>query len=168
MITQFVCLNLLPSAILKACGASSREPYIYVIYMNFNLLSIYLSVGLYVPNGIFTNVVLIYRVPSVVDCSFEDMFPLLFYIQQMLRGDKQTKKHVYQSLINNNFTYRITRFFHVSYFRVLPFILVGEVIFVQEKFAYTWSIRNLLWQMRFCLARDYRVHKQLQKQAYAF
>ena len=143
MITQFVCLNLLPAAILKACGASLREPYIYVMYMNFIWLSIYLSVGIYVPNGIFTNVVLIYRTPSVVDCSFEDMFPVLFYIQQMLRGDKQTKKHVYQSLINNNFTYHITRFFTVSYFRVLPFILVGEVIFVEEKFVYTWSIKKL-------------------------
>ena len=81
MITQFVCLNLLPAAILKACGASLREPYIYnVMYMNFIWLSIYLSVGLYVPNGIFTNVVLIYRTPSVVDCKFEDMFPVLFYI----------------------------------------------------------------------------------------
>ena len=29
---------------------------------------------------------------------------------------KQTKKHVYQSLINNNFTYRITRFFHGKLF----------------------------------------------------
>ena len=116
MITQFVCLNLLPAAILKACGASLREAYIYVMYMNFIWLSIYLSVGLYVPNGIFTNVVLIYRAPSVVDCSFEDMFPVLFYIQQMLRGDEQTKKHVYQSLINNNFTYHITRFFHGKFF----------------------------------------------------
>ena len=31
----------------------------------------------------------------------------------------------------------------VSYFRVLSFILVGEVIFVEEKFVYTWSIKNL-------------------------
>ena len=31
----------------------------------------------------------------------------------------------------------------VSYFRVLPFILVREVIFVEEKFAYTWSIKKL-------------------------
>ena len=76
----------------------------------------HLSVGLYVPNGIFTNVVLIYRAPSDVDCSFEDMFPVLFHIQQMLRGDKQTKKHVYQSLINNNFTYHITTFFHGKLF----------------------------------------------------
>ena len=86
------------------------------MYMNFIWLSIYLSVGLYVPNGILTIVVLIYRAPSVVVCSYEDMFPVLFYIQQMLRGDKQTKKHVYQSLINNNFTYRITRFFHGKLF----------------------------------------------------
>ena len=143
MITQFVCLNLLPAAIVKAGGVSLREPYIYVMYMNFIWLSIYLSVGLYVPNGIFTNVVLIYKAPSVVDCSFEDMFPVLFYIQQMLHGDTQTKKHVYQSLINNNFRYRITRFFTVSYFRVLPFILVGEVIFEEETFAYTWSIKKL-------------------------
>ena len=31
----------------------------------------------------------------------------------------------------------------VSYFRVLPFILVGEVIFVEEKFVYAWSIKKL-------------------------
>ena len=31
----------------------------------------------------------------------------------------------------------------VSYFRVLAFILVREVIFVEEKFAYTWSIKKL-------------------------
>ena len=31
----------------------------------------------------------------------------------------------------------------VSYFRVLPFILVGEVIFVEEKFAFKWSIKKL-------------------------
>ena len=31
----------------------------------------------------------------------------------------------------------------VSYFRVLAFILVGEVIFVEEKFTYTWSIKKL-------------------------
>ena len=30
-----------------------------------------------------------------------------------------------------------------SYFRVLPFILVGEVIFVEEKFAYRQSIKKL-------------------------
>ena len=30
-----------------------------------------------------------------------------------------------------------------SYFRVIVFILVGEVIFVEEKFAYRWSIKKL-------------------------
>ena len=89
MITQFVCLNLLPAAILKACGASLREPYIIILCdVHEFYLVVYLSVGLYAPNGIFTNVVQIYRAPSVVDCSFEDMFPVLFYIQQMLCGDK--------------------------------------------------------------------------------
>ena len=41
----------------------------------------------------------------------------------MLRGHKQTKKHVYISLINNNFIYRITRFFHcklLSCFAIYP------------------------------------------------
>ena len=31
----------------------------------------------------------------------------------------------------------------VGYFRVLAFILVGEVIFVEEKFTYAWSIKKL-------------------------
>ena len=30
-----------------------------------------------------------------------------------------------------------------SNFRVLAFILVGEVIFVEEKFAYRWSMKRL-------------------------
>ena len=63
--------------------------------------------------------------------------------------------------------YHITRFFTGSYFRVLAFILVGEVIFVEEKFTYRLSIKKLTvpHHVRLCLARDYRVHKQLQKQA---
>ena len=34
-------------------------------------------------------------------------------------------------------------FFTESYFRVLAFILVGEVIFIEEKFAYRRSIKKL-------------------------
>ena len=52
---------------------------------------------------------------------------------------------IYGLVIHQIFVYRITRFFTGSYFRVLVpvFILVGEVIFVEEKFAYRWSIKNL-------------------------
>ena len=38
---------------------------------------------------------------------------------------------------------RISTCFTGSYFRVLAFILFGEVIFVEEKFAYRWSIKKL-------------------------
>ena len=45
MITQFVCLNLLPAAILKACGASLREPYIIILCdVDEFYLVVYLSV----------------------------------------------------------------------------------------------------------------------------
>ena len=39
--------------------------------------------------------------------------------------------------------YRITKFFTGSYFCILEFILVREVIFVEEKFAYRRSIKKI-------------------------
>ena len=52
-------------------GASLSEPHIYVKYVNSVCLSVCLSVRTFITRQ-FTNVVLIYGVPSTVDCSFED------------------------------------------------------------------------------------------------
>ena len=41
------------------------------------------------------------------------------------------------------YIYHITRFIHGNFFRILAFILVGGVIFIEEKFAYRWSIKKL-------------------------
>ena len=48
-------------------GASLSKPHIYVKYVN----SVYLSVRTFITRQ-FTNVVLIYGGPLIVDCSFED------------------------------------------------------------------------------------------------
>ena len=53
--------------LIASIGASLSEPHIYAKYVN----SIRLSVHTFITRQ-FTNVVLIYGVPSTVDCSFED------------------------------------------------------------------------------------------------
>ena len=61
-----------------------------------------------------------------------------------------------QKLGLNFINYRISRFFTGSYFRVLAFILVGELIFVEEKFA-DGTVNKESYhaaQVRFCLAHD--------------
>ena len=52
-------------------GVSLSEPHIYVKYVNSVYLSFCLSVCTFITRQ-FTNVVLIYGVPSTVDCSIED------------------------------------------------------------------------------------------------
>ena len=62
-------------------GASLSEPHIYVKYVNSVCLSVCLSVRTFITRQ-FTNVVLIYGVPSTVDCSFEDdVFYIVLYQQ---------------------------------------------------------------------------------------
>ena len=73
---------ILCSKLLKVLiGASLSEPHIYVNYVNPVCLSVCLLVRTFITRQ-FTNVVLIYGVPSTVDCSFEDdVFCTVLYQQ---------------------------------------------------------------------------------------
>ena len=68
-----------PRNMQRVCliGARLSEPHIYVKYVN----SVCLSVRTFITRQ-FTNVVLIYGVPSTVDCSFEDDVFYTFLYQQ--------------------------------------------------------------------------------------
>ena len=55
----------------KVIGASLSEPHIYMISVNFVCLSVSLSVGPYVYNTIIYKCYSNLRIPSIVDCSFE-------------------------------------------------------------------------------------------------
>ena len=60
---------------IEIIGVSLSEPHISAVHMNFICLDIYLSV-----HAIIKDVVLIYGVPLIVDCSVEDLFCALLCV----------------------------------------------------------------------------------------